>query len=188
MRELSGLIWVRRFPGSNKTADLTPTFKTNVESFLIALRTAGANIHISATFRPPERAYLMHYAWEIARNGVNPATVPGMPGVDIEWAHKLSNGTIDLVKSKQAAEEMIGSSGYNMVQRAALKGRHMEGRAIDMNITWNESLIIKQKDGSELTIDTKPRDGTNISLHSVGAGYGVIKLLSDPPHWSDDGH
>jgi len=25
-------------------------------------------------------------------------------------------------------------------------------------------------------------------LQEVGAGYGVIKLKSDPPHWSSDGH
>ncbi|MDB5964086.1 MAG: hypothetical protein JWQ72_586 [Polaromonas sp.] len=25
-------------------------------------------------------------------------------------------------------------------------------------------------------------------LHGVGASYGVFKLVSDPPHWSDNGH
>lgn len=188
MSELSGLIWVRRFPGSNSTTDLIPSFRTNIDSFLTVLRTAGANVHISATLRPLERAYLMHYAWGIARDAVNPSTVPRMAGVDIEWVHKLPDGTINLDKSKQAAEEMIGPNGYNMVQRAALKSRHTEGRAVDMNISWRENLFIKKKDGSEVLIITEPRDGTNTNLHSIGASYGVIKLLSDPPHWSDDGH
>ena len=26
------------------------------------------------------------------------------------------------------------------------------------------------------------------ALNAVGATYGVNKLVSDPPHWSDDGH
>jgi len=29
--------------------------------------------------------------------------------------------------------------------------------------------------------------GSNPVLHTVGAYYGVFKLLSDPPHWSVDG-
>ena len=33
-----------------------------------------------------------------------------------------------------------------------------------------------------------PRSGANKQLQAVGAGYGVIKLKSDPPHWSSDGH
>lgn len=154
MSELSGLIWVGRFPGSNSASDLIPSFRTNLESFLAALKAAGASIHISATLRPPERAYLMHYAWGIARDSINPSTVPSMPGVDIEWAHRLPDGTIDSAKSKQAAEEMIGPSGYNMVQRAALTSRHTEGRAVDMNISWKESLVIKKKDCSGITINT----------------------------------
>lgn len=28
----------------------------------------------------------------------------------------------------------------------------------------------------------------NVMLHGVGAGYGVLKLVADPLHWSDDGH
>ncbi len=145
MSELSGLNWVKRFPGSNSTTDLIPSFRTNLESFLTALSTVGASVHISSTLRPPERAYLMHYAWGIARDAVNPSTVPRMAGVDVEWVHKLPDGTIDLDKSKQAAEEMIGPSGYNMVQRAVLKSRHTEGRAVDMNISWRGNLDIKKK-------------------------------------------
>jgi hypothetical protein len=33
-----------------------------------------------------------------------------------------------------------------------------------------------------------PRDGSNPELIKVGATFGVMKLVSDPPHWSDDGH
>jgi hypothetical protein len=37
-------------------------------------------------------------------------------------------------------------------------------------------------------IASGPRDGSNPELIKVGATFGVMKLVSDPPHWSDDGH
>ena len=188
MGELSGLVWVGRFPGSRRTSDLAPSFKTAAEGFIDALRAAGAIVLISSTFRPPERAYLMHHAWRIAREDLDPATVPVMPGVDIEWIHKTAGGVPDAATSRRVADQMVGFAGYNMVHRAALTSRHTEKRAIDMDVSWTGNLAIETKDGSMVTIITTPRDGMNAQLHEVGAMYGIIKLLSDPPHWSDDGH
>ena len=37
-------------------------------------------------------------------------------------------------------------------------------------------------------ISTSPRDNSNPQLQDVGHSYGVLKLKSDPPHWSSDGH
>jgi hypothetical protein len=56
-----------------------------------------------------------------------------------------------------------------------------------MTISWSRTLSIKKKDGTTVNIATQPRNGGNPQLVAVGAGYGVIKLVSDPPHWSDDG-
>jgi hypothetical protein len=39
-----------------------------------------------------------------------------------------------------------------------------------------------------ITVTSAPRNGGNASLQQVGQSYGVIKLVSDPPHWSTDGH
>ena len=91
-REPSGSVWVGRFPGSRSTADLTPGFGQAVEKFIRSMTAARATVRISATFRPPERAYLMHYAWEIAREHGDPTQVPSMPGVNIEWAHRDAAG------------------------------------------------------------------------------------------------
>ena len=74
-----------------------------------------------------------------------------------------------------------------MVRKAALNSRHADGLAIDMTISWSGSLSIRQRDGSLRSITGQPRNGSNPELIRVGAGYGVIKLASDPPHWSDDG-
>jgi hypothetical protein len=40
-----------------------------------------------------------------------------------------------------------------------------------------------------VTISSTPRTGAfNTDLHQVGASYGVVKLVTDHPHWSADGH
>ena len=171
---------MKRFPGSDSPDDLTGTFKTAVKQFLAALGAAGAEVSIAATFRPPERAYLMHFAWEIAEGNSDPRNVPPMAGVDIEWWHGA------LGASRAAAREMV--KAYRMAQVAVLHSRHTERKAIDMSITWSGTLTIKNAGGLAVAIATTPRTGLNPRLHTVGRTYGVIKLVSDRPHWSSDGH
>ena len=60
--------------------------------------------------------------------------------------------------------------------------------AIDMTITWQGTLSIVDAQGGLVKIATLPRTGDNLALHQVGATYSVLKLVGDPPHWSDDGH
>ncbi|MHB8630003.1 MAG: hypothetical protein ACYDBJ_27415 [Aggregatilineales bacterium] len=187
---LSGKAWYNDFPTSVSTDDLTEPFKANAIRFLKALTDAGASYTISATFRPIQRAYLMHYAWAIARDGMNPASVPAYDGdgdkVNIDWVHRDAQGKVDRAASKAAAEEMVVA--YDMAHNAALPTRHTEGHAMDVNISWDGDLSIKDASGHTVVIKTEPRTGSgNEKLHAVGATYGVIKLLSDPPHWSTDG-
>src|SRR5688500_18880303 len=78
--ELSGAAWVAQFPTSTAVSDLITPFQTNVQSFLDALTAAGATYTINATLRPPQRGYLMHYAWRIAKSGLDPSTVPAYSG------------------------------------------------------------------------------------------------------------
>jgi len=85
-----------------------------------------------------------------------------------------------------AAASMI--DGYSLVYRPARHSAHNTGKAIDMTIQWSGDLTIAKKDGSLHTISTLPRNGNNPQLHEIGASYGVFKLVSDPPHWSSDGH
>ena len=174
MAELSGPAWVSRFPTSTSTADLVPAFRTAVDTFIAALEAGGASVSISATLRPPERAYLMHYAWKIGHQNFNAANVPAMDGVDIQWAHATAGA------SKVAANQMV--SGYGIVFAPALTSRHSEGRAIDMTITSYVGKTFANAAGQATVVSSAAQ------LHALGAGYGVRKLASDPPHWSDDGH
>lgn len=85
-----------------------------------------------------------------------------------------------------AAGDMV--EGYSMVHHAARHSRHNEGKAIDMDIQWTGDLVIRNKSGTITTITSSPKNGNNTDLHTIGASYGVHKLVLDPPHWSSDGH
>lgn len=182
---LSGKDWVNKFPTSKSVADLDPTFGANVSKFLAALAAAGASVAINATYRPRERAYLMHYAFRIARQGLSPLEVPALAGVEIEWAHKSASGKLDLTASRNAAEEMVDA--YGIAFKPALRSQHTQRLAIDMTISWAGDLKIADAKGKLVTVGS-PRTGQNSTLVNVGATYKVIKLISDPPHWSADGH
>ena len=176
-RQLSGGPWWHRnqasYPNSRSLADLAPGFRENCLNFVAALRAAGATVRITTTRRSRERAYLMHYSWRLARGGIAAADVPAMAGVDIEWDH----GDVDT--SRAAAREM--KRLFGMVHQAALNSNHIRGTAIDMTISRPASMSIV--DGSGETVTVRTAGG----LNTVGASYGVIKLVSDPPHWSSDG-
>jgi hypothetical protein len=172
---------------SRATADLTPDFRVGVERFIAALRAAGAAVTISETWRSKERAYLMHYAYRIARENLDPREVPPLAGVNICWLHTDAKGNPNLPASKTAALQMMVA--YEIVYRPILDSHHIAGRAIDMTITWQGNLSIRDANGKVITITSEPRTGAgNTDLYKVGATYGVIKLVGDPPHWSDDGH
>jgi hypothetical protein len=186
-RTLSGLSWVEKFPTSTSTDDLTNPFKSNAKKFIAALKAAGATVSINATMRPKERAFLMHWSYRVARDGYNPEKVPTMTGVDIDWVHRDSNSKKNVAASKANAEAMV--RGYDIAYAPVLVSRHTEGNAIDMEISWTSAeLKIKDGAGKDVTIKTGTRDGSNPELHKVGKSYTVIKLSSDPPHWSSDGH
>lgn len=173
-KELSGAQWVPRFQGSNLTSELNDTFRAATEFFISALKAAGATVRISATYRPRQRAYLMHYSSKISRDEISPANVPEMDGVDIEWDHGND------ATSRQAAIEM--SSSYGIVYPPALISRHTERAAIDMTITGiiGRTMLNAREQEIEVT--------SHLILYQIGATYGCHKLTSDPPHWSDNGH
>jgi hypothetical protein len=189
--ELSGVRWVNRFRGSNSLRDLRTSFRNKAEAFIDALRAAGATVSIAATFRPPERAYLMHWSWLIVKRDLDPAAVPTMDGVDINWMHNGADGKYSRTASVAAAREMV--NGFNMQSLGvapALQSRHTAGCGIDMNIRWTGTLAIADADGNIIKIESFPHSGMNKQLHHVGATYGVIKYNRagrDEPHWSDNG-
>lgn len=181
---LSGAAWWNanqaKFPNSASVSALVPPFRDKVAAFIAALEDAGANVRVTATLRNPVRAHLMHYCWRIAKGSVAPKDVPAVAGCAIQWDHG------DLAKSKKAAQEMVDLFGIAF--QPSLTSLHIQGRAIDMTIGWNGTIQVRDKSGGPRAV-AAPRSGdANRDLHAIGATYGVIKLVSDPPHWSDNGH
>ena len=178
--EVSGLPWVARFPTSKSLSDLTAAFSSAVSRFIAAITAAGGSVAISATYRPPERAYLMHYAWAIAKEGAAPTSIEAMAGVNIDWAHLDATGKSDQDAALKAAAAMV--NGYGMAHSAVLVSRHTQKRAIDMTISGIVGKSVNDASGNAVAIKSLK------DLNPVGKSYGVVKLISDPPHWSDDGH
>jgi hypothetical protein len=170
---------------------LRGSFRDKAEAFVDALRGSGATVTIAATFRPPQRAYLMHWSWLIVKRDLDPAQVPAMDGVDINWQHEDAAGNYSRSLSVAAARAMVyGFDIQGLGVAPALQSRRTLGYGIDMNIRWSGTLKIPDADGKLIEILTSPRSGLNLQLRRVGESYGVIKYNRagrDDPHWSDNG-
>lgn len=188
----SGAAWAAQYPTSTSVTDCASPFGTNLAAFIAALTAAGATVNISATLRPLQRAYLMHWCWSIVNANADPQTIPVSAGINIAWAHTNTQGTYDATASVAAAQAMVNAYGMQNLNTApALNSKHISGLAVDMSITWTGTLTINNQTGTAVEIATLPRTGMNTALHAVGATYAVIKFVggdADKPHWSDDGH
>ena len=172
-RELSGPEWCARYPTSRTTASLVEPFQSNVERFITALERAGCKVVIAATRRPVERAWLMRQAWDIVHGLVRPEHVDERRDIPIQWEHHSHEASI------AAAKAMVDT--YRLVVRPSLTSRHIEGRAVDMSIRRPKSFESIDGAGRRVVVSTEAE------LYALGASYGVTKLVSDRPHWSDDG-
>ncbi|HEY2010515.1 MAG TPA: hypothetical protein VGH23_16115 [Rhizomicrobium sp.] len=183
MAESAGAQWCARFPTSASLGDLAEPFQGNAKAFIDALRDAGASVSINATYRPPERAYLMHFCCLVAGyrdegkvfHQIAPGDVPAMQGVDIDWTCGGDPGG-----ARAAAVAM--RQGYEIAYPAALVSNHTRRLAIDMTIQFTGAISVKTGHGSLAAAACQS------DLWPVGKSYGVIKLPSDAPHWSVDGH
>lgn len=189
MATKSGKYWVTwadtNAQNSSKVDDLEATFRTNVKAFTKALTDAGAKVTVSATKRSAKRAYLFHWSWKISQGKCKAADAKALAGVDIEWDHG------DEEKSKAGALEMVNGFGLaippHSTNAPALTSNHIDGKAVDMTISWTGTIKVKKKDGSEASITYSSNVNANAALHLVGDSYGVKKLKTDAPHWSTDG-
>jgi hypothetical protein len=181
--QLSGAAWWHanqaKYANSHKIEDLIPGFREDVQRFVDAMRAGGASISISSTRRNKIRAYLMHYSWQVAGGAVAASAVPAEPGCPIIWDHGNS------AKSKAAAKEM--KDLFNIAFKPSLTSNHIAGKAIDMTITWNGTLNMVDGNGRAVAVPPPSPGSLNAKLHQVGATFRVLKLLSDPPHWSTNG-
>ena len=185
----SGSYWVTwanaHANGSKSVDDLAEPFQTNVKDFIKALQDAGATVTVGETKRSDKRAYLYHWSWLIVLGKKNASDADEKVGVEIEWDHG------DDQDSKDGAKEMIDGFGLAVppasINPPALDSNHIAGKAIDMDITWQGTINVRKKDGTEVSVVYKTEVNQNTDLHAVGESYSVKKLTTDAPHWSVDG-
>jgi hypothetical protein len=186
----SGIYWITwanlHAPDYTSINDLVEPFRTHADTFVKALRAAGAKVEVSVTKRPEKRAYLFHWCWLIGLGKKKASDALPKVGVPIDWNHG------DDVTSQKAAKEMITGFKLAVPPRSknapALASNHIVGKAIDMTITWKGTIAIQKPDGSTESVPYLQHVNDNTKLHAVGALYGVKKLVTDAPHWSYNGH
>jgi hypothetical protein len=166
--------------------------RTSATNFINALTTGGATVTITATYRPPQRAYLMHYSWRIVNQGLDPTTVPSLAGVDISWVHRTATGAVDRPASVAAAGAMVAAFQIapGLTAPPALNSRHTQRRAIDIDIAWTGTLTLNDGNGASVSITTAPRNEQNAALWPVALSFGLAHSQlgqGDAPHYSDDG-
>jgi len=189
MLKPSGAEWCALYPTSTSLNDLVLPFSAGAKNFVDALRCAGADVTVTATYRPPERAYLMHWCCMIFGyrdaggifHQIAPHEVAPYPGVEIDWTH---GGDVGAARAPAVAMR----AAFGIVYPAALTSRHTQRLALDMNVRWHGALAVTDARGAKHSIDDAFDGAHSRKLWAVGKTYGVIKLESDPPHWSSDGH
>lgn len=194
-QELSGVELLEEFEASDELSDLDSDFRRNVEAFIEALEQGGAKVEVLATVWPPELAYLLHWAWQIAKDDLHPLAVPPIEEidfnaevkaeVDISWWH----GSLEA--SRAVAAEIVEAAGIgHLDEPPVLASHHVAGEAIDMKISWGGELLVQDPLGGEVIIFSSPKDETNPDLIELAALYGIIHYEDedkDPVHWSVDG-
>lgn len=192
---LSGEQWVKKFPASDKLTDLESAFGQSVTKFVNAIEKGGASIEILSTQWPPERAYMMHFAWLIAHEEIHPQQVPPIDEVDFDTNVSTALDIVwwhgNLEDSLKAVEEMLEAFGIaELEEPPVLASRHVSGEAVDMRISWGGNLTLMGPGEEEITIESGPNDETNEELIGIAAMFGVIHYEDpeeDAVHWSVDG-
>lgn len=113
---------------------------------------------------------------------LDPREVPALDGVEINWVHAKDDAAF--TKSRAAAEQMVRAFALTAPPppTSRLAGR----RAMEMTITWDGNLKIEDANGQIKTLGA-PQSNNNPGLIEVAATYGVIKVATEPPCWSEDG-
>ena len=206
---LSGAHWAALFPSlGNDITHLDGDFGPRVGAFITAMKDAGIEVVVVGARRSPERAYLMHWSYEIYKNGVSAQHADQAAnkhkGVAIRWEHTDANGAYDPKASLEGAKSLYHALNVaeNLAVAPALTSNHITGRAVDMTAVWHkDSITIRMADGTDAVITTTgagERTDDNPDLHKVGESYGVIHFASekgaktipagDRNHWSYNGH
>ncbi len=197
------------YPNLTEEKDLDPDFLIKYLAFKKFLNDNGIQTTINAGVRHPLRSTVFHYAIAVrdadGRNIIREANaVCRKYGVPIDWAHRTSEGNIDVDKSKMRAEALCNA--FSIASLAAkgipdfggVVSNHNSGKALDLRLTFPSSKPIKVKiDNIDYTI--KPDEETTSGKFIANIGkktlavigkkhFGITRDMdTDVIHWSETG-
>ncbi len=173
------------------------TFPSRIAALVMQLQFQGGEVHLTSFLRYRERGYLMWGAHEL-RSCKSSSCVSSMvrrldaakawAKVDITWRHP------DGWRATQEAARRMADA-FDVVyatERGARTSKHYDGVAADfvvMNLPREVELYAP--DGAHRVFDlSEPRNTRDLSLEPeliawVEAHFGMSKLRSDYPHWTD---
>jgi len=186
--QCSGAEWVEianasGWINSTEFSALDPSWGPRVQAFVEGLLAAGAQVRVTAGLRHPNRAFLMHYAWGVAQGQYTPAQANEAcrgRGINIEWDH----GTTESCRA--AAQALV--SAFGLVHQASIKSNHIQGLAIDMEISDLPASITMNGRTYATQCGACGEDAAR-SVAPIGHAMGVIWFgPGDVVHWSHNGH
>ena len=206
--DLLGPAWTARFQNpSDRPAMLTAlreqdpesTFADRVDDLLTQLEEQGAEVYLASTTRSPERGYLMWGAFHLSRADSEAemerrlATLADRNrawGLEIPIVWRHPDGWR---ATREAARAMAET--YDVVyatEKGARSSNHYGGDAADLiAIALPRRVTLTAPDGAcrsfDLAAEEESRDLslTPRLIDWVEAHWGLRKLRSDYPHWSD---
>jgi len=154
------------YANSTSIDKLDATFRENIKEFKKAITDAGANVSISTTQRSEKRAYILHWAYKIAKA-------------------ISKNAALEMITEAQVAYQPSLTSNH-------IKGKAIDWT---ITWTGTLNIKNKQGKDVEITSEPKHggkgrTHNGNTDFHAIGKTYGVIKAnfkKIDGPHWSIDG-
>lgn len=175
------------------------TFADRIDDLLTQLEEQGAEVYLASTTRFRERGYLMWGAFHLSRAGSESELRERLAVVtarNAEWGLDIPiqwDRPGDWTAIKDAARQMADT--YDVVyatENGARSSNHYGARAADLiAIALPRRVTLTAPDGAtrsfDLTGDDEARDLslTPRMIDWVEAHWGMDKLRSDYPHWTD---
>jgi hypothetical protein len=205
-RALVGPAWAGRYPQPATEAArlralsaLNPAFAQRLASLAGQLRDQGAWVDVESTVRRRERGYLIFGAhWLSKAESAKEArrrirvlkrlNVRWGLRVPIRWQHP--GGWRATVREARRLAETYGVDYATM--GGARRSDHYDGAAADLwAVDLPRQVTLRAPDGAVATFDlSAPEEPRDLSLTPalidwIEAHFGMKKLRSDYPHWSD---
>ncbi len=170
--------WVRhaeRHDDSDEMHELRPAFDRQLRDMIAALRRGGATVVVRSTRHDAARAYIGHWAWQVANGTTSARHVPEQPGAPIIWDHG------DELGSRFAAREMLNAEAIETLP--PLESAHIDGNAAELTIDWSGTIRVFDAYGMPHRLDWPRRADVNPELRRIARSFGIAKDRVHPGRW-----